>query len=423
MHAAKSCFGRRAQPHRITVAHGEKVRTFSVPAWALWAGVGAAFSIFAWLAGTTVYIALHDEIYAAAKAHRITVERAYEDRIAALRRQIDQINTRQFLDEQAFENRLDTLLRKQAALEERHQQLTGLFAAARERKLTLEIAPSASQQAEGGAAGAYGLFTTAANASGFDPSRPAPLDQAGNPEPAPQRNSGEPSINRIDTSIARVEDLQNAMLSSLEVAISGLSDRLVEVSGAVGADLPEGALDGGLGGPLVELRRLETDDQADRRIERILEELSRFDVLRAHVDHLPVRAPLSGTLQFTSAYGTRLDPFLKRPALHTGVDFRAATGTPVHATADGLVTIAGYSGGYGRLVEIDHGNGYRTRYGHLSRIDVAPGERVDSGEVVGLVGSSGRSTGPHLHYETRVKDYARDPKPFVEAAQLVPEGF
>jgi murein DD-endopeptidase MepM/ murein hydrolase activator NlpD len=111
----------------------------------------------------------------------------------------------------------------------------------------------------------------------------------------------------------------------------------------------------------------------------------------------------------------RVDPFVHAPAMHTGLDFRGTTGDPIRATAAGTVTQAGWSGGYGKMVEVDHGNGLSTRYGHLSAIDVVVGQKVQIGQTVGRLGSTGRSTGPHLHYETRVDGDAVDPQKFLRA--------
>jgi murein DD-endopeptidase MepM/ murein hydrolase activator NlpD len=111
----------------------------------------------------------------------------------------------------------------------------------------------------------------------------------------------------------------------------------------------------------------------------------------------------------------RIDPFLGRPAMHTGLDFRGEIGDAIRATAGGVVVSAGWSGGYGRMVEIEHGHGLSTRYGHLSEIDVRVGQAVKTGQIVGRLGSTGRSTGPHLHYETRVEGDAVDPQKFLRA--------
>ena len=117
----------------------------------------------------------------------------------------------------------------------------------------------------------------------------------------------------------------------------------------------------------------------------------------------------------SSPFGVRTDPFLGRPAMHTGIDLRGDIGEPAHATAAGKVTIAGWDGGYGNMVEIDHGNGLATRYGHLSEIDVKVGQIVRIGQVIGKIGSTGRSTGPHLHYETRINGEPVDPQKFLRA--------
>jgi murein DD-endopeptidase MepM/ murein hydrolase activator NlpD len=107
--------------------------------------------------------------------------------------------------------------------------------------------------------------------------------------------------------------------------------------------------------------------------------------------------------------------------MHTGLDFRAEVGDPVLVTAGGTVTVAGWSGGYGKMVEVDHGNGFATRYGHMSEIDVKVGQQVKTGQSLGKVGTTGRSTGPHLHYETRIDGEAVDPQRFLSAGGKLAE--
>jgi len=130
---------------------------------------------------------------------------------------------------------------------------------------------------------------------------------------------------------------------------------------------------------------------------------------------VPVRKPVVGEVDMSSPFGMRMDPFVRGPAIHTGIDLRGATGDPVRATANGTVTTASVQGGYGKMVELDHGNGFATRYGHLSEIDVKVGQTVRIGDTIGRIGSTGRSTGPHLHYETRVEGEAVDPQKFLRA--------
>jgi murein DD-endopeptidase MepM/ murein hydrolase activator NlpD len=133
---------------------------------------------------------------------------------------------------------------------------------------------------------------------------------------------------------------------------------------------------------------------------------------------VPSSKPVT-TATYTSGYGVRSDPFRGSAAMHAGIDLAAPSGTPIYATADGVVDRAEWSGGYGNLVEIDHGKGLQTRFGHLSRILVHPGDRVTRGQVIALMGSTGRSTGSHLHYEVRIDGHAVNPVPFLQSADYV----
>lgn len=127
---------------------------------------------------------------------------------------------------------------------------------------------------------------------------------------------------------------------------------------------------------------------------------------------VPSRMPLAGA-RMSSGYGMRNHPVLRQRRRHTGVDLAAPTGTPVYATADGIVGRADRFSSYGLFISIDHGAELETRYAHLSRLAVAAGDRVEKGEVIGYVGSTGRSTGPHLHYEVRVDGVAVNPIPYM----------
>ena len=122
-------------------------------------------------------------------------------------------------------------------------------------------------------------------------------------------------------------------------------------------------------------------------------------------------------LELTSNFGYRSDPFNGHARMHKGIDIPGPVGTPIYATADGVVSRSEWSGGYGNLVEVSHGNDMSTRYGHLSKLIVGPNERVRRGQLIGLMGSTGRSTGSHLHYEVRIAGAAVNPLPFVTGSE------
>ena len=169
----------------------------------------------------------------------------------------------------------------------------------------------------------------------------------------------------------------------------------------------------GVGGPFVPVKLSADAGAFERQLYRINLTRTQMQRLNATLALVPYRKPVIGEVEFTSGFGVRSDPFLGRPAMHTGLDFRAAMGDPVRATASGKVASAGWAGGYGRMVEIDHGNGLSTRYGHLSAINVKVGEYVKIGQVIGEVGSTGRSTGPHLHYEVRLNNNPVNPLEYI----------
>mgnify|MGYP001486431701 CR=1 FL=1 len=135
----------------------------------------------------------------------------------------------------------------------------------------------------------------------------------------------------------------------------------------------------------------------------------KLETLEKAVIAIPATQPVSNVV-FSSLFGVRSDPFRGSAAMHAGVDIPGAIGTPVYATADGIVARAERSGGYGNLVEVNHGRGIATRYGHLSKILVAPNTRVTRGQLIALMGSTGRSTGSHLHYEVRIDGQAAPPR-------------
>ena len=172
-----------------------------------------------------------------------------------------------------------------------------------------------------------------------------------------------------------------------------------------------------MGGPL-ELLATGADGTIDPRFERLGLSLARMSALERGLDGIPQVAP-ANVAAVTSSYGYRRDPFTGGGAMHSGLDFRGPTGAPIFAAAKGTVTFVGTKGGYGKTVEISHGNGLMTRYAHMSRFGARPGQKVAAGETIGAIGSTGRSTGPHLHFEVRINERAVNPRPFLEAAPNV----
>jgi murein DD-endopeptidase MepM/ murein hydrolase activator NlpD len=167
---------------------------------------------------------------------------------------------------------------------------------------------------------------------------------------------------------------------------------------------------GGRGGPL---------EGANATFKSLFNSWKKLDSLQDGVISVPSDKPVK-TAAFTSGYGVRSDPFKGGAAMHAGIDLSGPVGTPIYATADGVVSTAGYnSGGYGNLVKIEHGRGIETRYGHLSTIGVSEGQRVTRGQMIGRMGSTGRSTGSHLHYEVRIDGRAVNPIPFMKSTDYV----
>lgn len=174
------------------------------------------------------------------------------------------------------------------------------------------------------------------------------------------------------------------------------------------------------GGPFIEASNLSDPDSAffehANRAGLIVDELSAVEDV---ILHIPLSSPLTVNRRFTSGFGVRRDPFTGRMANHFGLDFAAAWASPVTATAAGVVIFTGQRTGYGNVVEISHGNGFVTRYAHLHRITVRRGQKVNIEDKVGELGSTGRSTGPHVHYEIIYKGKPRNPRRFIEAGRYV----
>ena len=170
----------------------------------------------------------------------------------------------------------------------------------------------------------------------------------------------------------------------------------------------------GQGGPFEPVGK-----DSDMTFKQLFSSWKKLDNLQVGAIAIPSEKPVR-IAAFTSGYGTRADPFNGSVARHMGIDLAGPMGTPIYATADGIVSAAGWNnGGYGNLVKLDHGRGIETRYGHLSQILITAGQRVARGQLIARMGSTGRSTGSHLHYEVRIEGKAVNPIPFMKSTDYL----
>ena len=212
----------------------------------------------------------------------------------------------------------------------------------------------------------------------------------------------------IDRSLRSIEAGQMRKIRALTENAYRTADTISSALGNIGLSVNVNFGGNAGGGPLIAI----VPGQFDAKLDRLDEALGTLNAIKANTRLLPIANPLPGST-LTSTYGKRRDPILQRPAMHSGMDFRALSGAPVKAAGAGTVVAAGWNGGYGRMVDIDHGNGIVTRYAHMKKITVREGQKVRAGVIVGKVGSSGRPTGPHLHYEVRHRGRPVNPNRFL----------
>lgn len=453
----------------VEISRGNRSASYRLPAGALAGGLAVLGLAATALAGAAGYLIFRDELLANLIARQTQMQYAYEDRIAALRLRLDQLASRQFIDQDGVEGKVQSLVLRQAQLETRAAVVAQLV----ERTIARDGGVTTPARAAGSLAGDLAprpaAERSAAEIPAAAPAKPHPEglelrlgDGETKPLPLPPPNAApkreglvpvdtslaprqEPAaadpdaplpvrLERLALSLDRIERDQTRRLSGIVGPALEAATRLREAFDIAGLPVeryvarlrrrPSGSAEAGsmapaVGGPFVAAPGRVTDGLFERNLAVAQTAMATLDGLRRALPMTPLRKPLAGPLQMTSAFGYRTDPFFGRPALHSGVDLRESHGAPVKATAAGVVSVAGPQGGYGNLVEIDHGGGLSTRYGHLSAIDVIPGQQVAPGAVLGRVGSTGRSTGPHLHYEVRMDGEAVDPTRFLRAASAL----
>jgi len=430
--------------------------TFSPSLQATLAGLAAIF--LGWVAFASVNVIFKDHIIAA-KDHRFqAMQSAYEGRVADLQLSYDELNGALLAAEDRFKSTADKLEGKQksiAGLLSRKGAIDASLAG-------LRNSTAAPPKAESGSSDFVGAYTPVPQADGDAvlpvlpaPAQPQPrtarpthaslLDIGSSlyrlavawfqPQKAAvsEKIANHPALHALDAQTARLAKLNAQGDKLLRAANTNIAERarniedVMRVAGVSPTKMEGRYLRGtAMGGPLLPLSAVRTGDTRDGRFSADLvmaqASLSRLEALLAVVRHIPLAQPIQGAgTEITSGFGARTDPFTRRAAFHAGLDFGGPWGTKVHATAPGKVVWAGPRGAYGNMVEIDNGLGVRTRYGHLSRVLVRRGETIAKGQTVGRLGSTGRSTGPHVHYEVWVDNTVRNPENFLEAGRHVLE--
>ncbi|WCK01093.1 M23 family metallopeptidase [Agrobacterium tumefaciens] len=419
--AENRVFGKKREPHVLILARGESVRHMTIRPW-MAALAGCTIGLFSLgYLGATGYLILRDDLIGATMARQTRMQNDYEDRIAALRAQVDRVTSRQLLDQQVVEKKVEKLLEQQAALTSRHGRMSELLERAENSGIaaTAPVAPSSLSNAMAPEKRADMSGGLSAIEKLMAPKPQAERAAAADRRAAYVPESGETPSDRADRVFSKVtlslKDIERQQISRIARLTSDAEDKasaMQDIIRQAGLKIEENGTDD-VGGPYAAPERGETDP-FNLSLTSLDNALNRLDVVKESATALPFGNPAPGR-PITSRFGNRMDPFLGRPALHTGIDFRAETGADVKSTGAGKVTVAENSGGYGNMVEIDHGQGVSTRFGHLSAILVRPGDRVEAGDVIGRAGSTGRSTGPHVHYEVRRNDTPVDPMRFLIA--------
>ena len=316
---------------------------------------------------------------------------AYQDRIAELRLEVDRLHSRQFTRTGDINLQLQELSQQQEVLAEQHQYVKALA----EKAAELGIAPIA-------------------------PAAPATAPATDNAVPAnalSTSDAGATAIEQAGHQVRQMMDDSRNALAAISAEATGSTDLILASLRQVGIkpNLPAAGSDDadGVGGPLLPpIVGTDSGNMVDEA-NAVVAALARFKTARAAIADAPIHMPVAGPERISSGFGNRTDPFTGRLAFHPGIDFPWPTGTTVMAAGDGKVVYVGQINGYGNVIDIDHGGGIVTRYGHLSGFIATQGEIVHTGTPIGRVGSTGRSTGPHLHFEVRRNDQPVDPTVYL----------
>jgi murein DD-endopeptidase MepM/ murein hydrolase activator NlpD len=430
----------------VTISRGDSLRALVVRPWQIYLAGTLAVSVTIAGLGAAGYQYLRDDVISNLLTRQSEMQFAYEDRLSALRGQIDRIASKQLLNQDTVEGRVHDLLSRQVQLETRASMITNLARLGGVLPNT-QVDAVADKRADARTGvrsmnpllARQGRTPLPPNLSAYAPTENRGFTErdAVNDKPVPElpatvRNPGPRADARLNpdvpvplrleamsTSLEHMERGQMVAVASLAEATRARTSRLSSAISEAGLSVDKfspPAQKNAVGGPFIPIREEPDASPFEKKLVALQKEVLLADRLTRVMPYLPLRRPLDGKMEVTSPFGQRVDPFMGRMALHSGLDLRDDYGAPVHVTAGGTVTNAGWSGGYGNMVEVQHGNGLSTRYGHLASISVTDGQEIKAGAVVGRLGSTGRSTGPHLHYEVRINDEPVDPVRFLRAA-------
>ncbi|SJZ57090.1 M23 family metallopeptidase [Consotaella salsifontis] len=431
--ALNTTLGLARQPHTVIIRGEGAVRQFTVRPWAAALAGGVAALLVLGTALSTASF-LFGSNFTSGSPDQTQITQSYEERIASLREQLDRVTSRQMIDRETLKTKVDTLLDQQNQLSARYERLTPLFRKARAVGLISGGVPIPTPRpvdlekvAALPAPNDPPLMAYAGNAASDRLSRFSLIDRTQKERPSIAAGdasdgareglttvTGEDFILRIGSSIEDVEREQIDQIRDLAANARRTAEGITSALEAGGIEVPSDQGKPNTGGPFIPAPANAFDNMFGE-LDSALDEL---EALKLMTNRIPLRTPVAFTY-VSSPFGVRGDPFLGRKAMHEGIDFVAPSGTEVKAAAHGKVVHAGPTSGYGNMIEIDHGDGFSTRYAHLSSISVSVGEDVEAGDSIGAVGSTGRSTGPHLHYEVRDNGRAVNPNRFLAAGRQI----
>ena len=344
--AASAGHGRRTD---YTIAHAG--RQFRLGPITFWVAVGSLVVMAGWSLATGTYFAFHDDVLSRLIARQKEQQFAYEDRIAELRAQVDRITSRQLLNQEQFEQKLEQVMRRQSTLELRASTLAGVPDPAPTGSIKSRPAPMTdplpSEPRKASPISDTVIFTAPPDREARLESRELPAAPQARRFAAATKATAvgvEGALTRLQTSLDRVELRQTAALNTLEERFDSKTKRIRSVLADLGMDGKKAAAGmqaAGVGGPFVPLTLHKDAGSFERQLYRIHVARANFEKLTRTLSAVPVRKPIVGEIDLSSGFGVRSDPFLGRPAMHTGLDFRSSTGDPVRATANGVVESAG----------------------------------------------------------------------------------